>query len=187
MFKVLRPIDLAVVGIVTMVASTSITASLGLSDSASIIALTMGLTCPAARRLIAWRRGVEAIRMGAGSLSTGVVICAMVPWLVLPVMHQIPWEPIARLATTHAPLPALVTWAGVALTIAGVLRPMLETLRGTGRIRSSAYLETAGLFLATGSAFIGALAVAWMITQLTRTKRDRLAPVIPASSNPICA
>jgi hypothetical protein len=167
MFKVLRPLDIACVGIVTMAASTSVTNSLGLSDAASVIALTMGLTCPAARRLIAWRRGVEAIRIGTGTVSTGVVVCAMLPWMLLPMMDHMPWESVASLATMRVALPEMVRWAGVALTIIGVLRPMLATLRGTGRIRSTAYVETLGLFVATGSAFLGVLAVAWIVAQST--------------------
>jgi hypothetical protein len=185
MFKVLRPLDIACVGIVTMAASTSVTNSLGLSDAASVIALTMGLTCPAARRLIAWRRGVEAIRIGTGTVSTGVVVCAMLPWMLLPIMDHMPWESVASLATMRVALPEMVRWAGVALTIIGVLRPMLATLRGTGRIRSTAYVETLGLFVATGSAFVGVLAVAWIVARSSTAGtldagRPELASTAPA-------
>jgi hypothetical protein len=180
MFKVLRPIDLACLAIVTMGVSSGMTASLGASDPAGIIALTMGLTCPAARRLIAWRRGVEAIRMERGTLSAGVVICAMLPWMLLPVVHNLPWQAVARLTTLGVQLPTAVRWAGVVLTIVGVLRPMMETLRGTGRIRSSAYLETVGLFLATGSAFLGALAVSWVLARTGLASR-------PTTAQPVLA
>jgi hypothetical protein len=163
MFKVLRPVDLAVLGMITMGVGSGLTASLGLSDPASVIALTMGLTCPAARRLIAWRRGVEAVRMQ--TVSAPVVACAMLPWMLLPVVHNMPWEQVSHLTTLGIAVPSPVKWAGVVLTMFGVLRPMMETLRGTGRIRSSAYLETVGLFVSTGSGFLAMLAVSWVLAR----------------------
>jgi hypothetical protein len=87
--------------------------------------------------------------------------------MLLPMMDHMPWESVAALATMRVELPEAVRWAGVVLTIIGVLRPMFATLRGTGRIRSTAYFETAGLFLATGSAFLGALALAWIVARST--------------------
>jgi hypothetical protein len=163
MFRILRPVDLIGVGIVTMAASTGVSAWLGLSDTASIVALTMGLSCPAARRLIAWRRGAEPLRFGGDRSSTAVMLFAMLPWLVLPALRTLPWQAIAGLATLRVELPLVVRWAGVVLTIAGVLRPMAATLRGTGRIRSAAYVETVGLFVATGSVFLGVLAGGWLL------------------------
>lgn len=178
MFKVLRPVDLAVLGMITMGVGSGLTVSLGVSDAPAIIALTMGLTCPAARRLIAWRRGAEAVRTGPATVSNAVVACAMLPWMLLPVVHNMPWPEVSRLTALGVTLPAVVRWAGVVLTIVGVLRPMMETLKGTGRIRSSAYLETAGLFLATGSAFLGALAVSWLIARSELTGRPVSEPVV---------
>ena len=177
MFRTLRPIDLVGLAIITMAASTGVTAWLGLSDTPSIIALTMGLTCPAARRLIAWRRGAEAIRFGTDRGSTAVMLFAMLPWLLLPTLGLMPWQAVSGLATTHVELPLLLRWAGAVLTIVGVLRPMMATLRGTGRIRSSAYVETVGLFLATGSLFLGILAVAWLAMQAFAGERSPLSAV----------
>ena len=165
MFRTLRPVDLAVLGIVTMVASTGVTGWLGLSDTPAVIALTMGLACPAARRMIAWRRGVEPLRLGNGQLSMSVLLFAMMPWLLLPELRTAPWHVAASLATARLELPLAVRWVGVVLTIVGVLRPMAATLRGTGRIRSTAYIETVGLFIATGSAFLGVLAAAWLMLE----------------------
>src|SRR6478672_10175190 len=158
MFRTLRTVDLAVITIVTMVASTGVTAWLGLKDTPAVIALTMGLACPAARRMIAWRRGVEAVQLGTERGATAVLLLAMM----------------------RADLPLVVRWVGVVLTMIGVLRPMAETLRGTGRIRSSAYIESVGLFIATGSAFLGVLAMAWLIVEArglqTFAFRDRSTP-----------
>jgi len=165
MFRTLRPVDLAVLVIVTMVASTGVTGWLGLSDTPSVIALTMGLACPAARRMIAWRRGIEPLRLGDGHLSTRVLLFAMMPWLLLPELRTAPWHVVASLATARLELPLAVRWLGVILTIVGVLRPMAATLRGTGRIRSTAYIETIGLFVATGNVFLGTLAAAWLMLE----------------------
>jgi hypothetical protein len=163
MFRTLRLMDLAVIGVVTMVASIGIPAWLGVKDTPAVIALTMGLACPAARRMIAWRRGVEPLRFGSEQAPISLVLFAMLPWLVLPSLHHAPWHTIASLGTQHVNLPLVIRWMGVVLTIVGVLRPMFATLRGTGRIRSTAYMETAGLFLATGSGFLGVLALSWLL------------------------
>jgi hypothetical protein len=170
MFRTLRPIDLAALGLVTMVASTGVTAWLGLTEPPAVIAVTMGLACPAARRMIAWRRGAVPIRFGAGGASMPVILLAMLPWLLLPALRVLPWQAVASLATFKADLPALVRWGGVVLTVAGVLRPMAATLRGSSRIRSTAYVETIGLFAATGSAFVGALAAAWIMVEFNRLR-----------------
>jgi len=184
MFRTLRLVDLVVITIVTMVASTGVTAWLGLSDTPAVIALTMGLACPAARRMIAWRRGVEPLRLGNGQLSMGVLLFAMTPWLLLPELRTAPWHVVASLATARFELPLAVRWVGVVLTMIGVMRPMAETLRGTGRIRSSAYIESLGLFIATGSAFLGVLAAAWLIVEARGLQRfafrDRSTAVEPA-------
>jgi hypothetical protein len=160
--------DLAVIGIVTMVASISVPGWLGLKDTPAVIALTMGLACPAARRMIASRRGVEPLRLGSGQLSTPMMLMAMLPWVVLPALHTFPWHAISSLATARVELPLAVRWAGVVLTIIGVLRPMMETLRGTGRIRSTAYVETIGLFVATGNVFLATLAAGWLFSEARR-------------------
>jgi hypothetical protein len=165
MFRILRPVDLACILLVTMAASNGVATWLGLSDTLSIIALTMGLACPAARRLIAWRRGVEPIRFDGGRASTILILCAMLPWLIVPALRTMPWQSIAGLATARVELPLAIRWAGVVLTMIGVLRPMMETLRGTGRIRSTAYIETVGLFVATGNVFLATLAAGWLISE----------------------
>lgn len=165
MFRTLRPIDLATLMLVTMVASTAVPAWLGLTDTLSIVALTMGLACPAARRLIAWRRGAEPIRFGSDRGSSALILFAMLPWLVVPGLGHLPWKAVAGIATMHVELPLAVRWIGVVLAIAGVLRPMAETVRGTGRIRSTAYVEMIGLFLASGSVFLGTLAASWLLLQ----------------------
>src|SRR4051812_2445649 len=95
MFRTLRPADLAVMTIVTMVASGSVTNWLGLSDTPAVIALTMGLACPAARRLIAWRRGVAPVRLGGESGSRAVLLAAMLPWTILPALHFVPWQAVS--------------------------------------------------------------------------------------------
>jgi hypothetical protein len=179
MFRTLRPLDLACIGIITMAASTGVSAWLGLSDTASIIALTMGLTCPAARRLIAWRRGAQPTRFEGSLSARAFVVFAMLPWIVLPGLRLMPWQAVASLATMRVELPEVVRWAGVALTIAGVLRPMAATLRGTGRIRSAAYVETVGLFLATGNVFLGTLAASWLLVQTFGPQRAA-ADAVPA-------
>ena len=63
----------------------------------------------------------------------------------------------------EADLPAGVRWLGVALTIVGVLWPMAVSLRGTGKIRSVAHVETAGPVFAKGNLFLGVLESAWLI------------------------
>ncbi len=176
MFRTLRPIDLATLTLVTMVASTGVPAWLGTTDTLSVVALTMGLACPAARRLIAWRRGAEPIRFGKDGTSRTLIMFAMLPWLIVPGLAHMPWKMVAGLATMHLELPLAVRWIGVVLAIAGVLRPMAETVRGTGRIRSSAYVETIGLFLASGSVFLGALAASWLLLQ---ARSVRLTSVVP--------
>lgn len=165
MFRTLRIVDLAVITIVTMVASTGVTAWLGLKDTSAVIALTMGLACPAARRMIAWRRGVAAVQLGTERGATAVLLLAMLPWMIVPALGIMPWHAVSSLATLRVDLPVVVRWVGVVLTMIGVLRPMAETLRGTGRIRSSAYIESVGLFVATGSAFLGVLAAAWLLVE----------------------
>jgi hypothetical protein len=169
MFKTLKPIDLATLGLVTVVASTGVPAWLGLQDRLSIAALTMGLACPAARRLIAWRRGAEPLRFGTGRGSTGLVLLAMLPWVVLPGLRVLPWEAVASIGTARLDLPMAVRIAGVVFAVGGVLLPMVGSLRGTDRIRSAAPVETFGLFLATGNLFLGALAVAWTLANLATT------------------
>lgn len=180
MFRTLRPIDLACIAIVTMAASTGVSAWLGLSDTTSIVALTMGLACPGARRLIAWRRGTPAIRFGGDRTSTILMLSAMLPWLVLPALRTLPWPAVSALATVHVELPQTIRWAGVALTMVGVLRPMMATLRGTGRIRSEAHVETVGLFVATGSIFLAVLAAGWLMMQV----RARGAGFLQAPATP---
>lgn len=179
MFRLLKPIDLACIGIVTMAVSTGVTGWLGLSDTPSIVALTMGLACPAARRLIGWRRGVEAVRFGGDGASKAVILFAMLPWLVLPTLRNMPWQVVSSLATLHVELPMVVRWAGVVLTIVGVLRPMAATLRGTGRIRSTAYVETVGLFVATGSAFLGLLAASWLLHEARHARGIANRSILP--------
>lgn len=168
MFRTLRLGDLAALTLVTFVASTGVPAWLGLHDRLSIAALTMGLACPAARRMIAWRRGAEPIRFGAGGASTPVLLAAMLPWMIVPTLHAIPGASLAGLATTQVPLPLALRVAGLLMAIAGVLRPMASALNGTGRIRSAAYVETAGLFLATGNVFLGSLAAGWLLLSAQR-------------------
>jgi len=186
MFRTLRPADLAVMVIVTMVASTGVTSWLGVSDTPAVIALTMGLACPAARRLIAWRRGVAPVRLGGESGSTAVLLAAMLPWMILPALHIMPWHAVASLPTMKADFPLFVRWAGAVLTMVGVLRPMMQTLRGTGRIRSSAYVETLGLFIATGNVFLGTLAAAWLLAEMRGFGANRL-PVDPVVQNEMIA
>jgi hypothetical protein len=166
MFRTLRVMDLAVIGIVTMVASVGIPGWLGVKDMPAVIALTMGMACPAARRMIAWRRGAEPLRFGSEQAPMPLILLAMIPWVLLPSLHHMPWHAVATLGALRVDLPPAIRWAGVVLTIAGVLRPMAATLRGTSRIRSSAYIETAGLFLATGSFFLGTLATAWLVLEM---------------------
>ena len=59
---------------------------------------------------------------------------------------------------------------------------MARSLRGTGRIRSAAPVETFGLFLATGNLFLGTLAAAWTLANLATTMpaARREAPAEPA-------
>lgn len=180
MFRTLRPVDLATLVLVTMVASTGVPALLGLTDTLSLVALTMGLSCPAARRLIAWRRGAAPIRFGTDG-STALIVFAMVPWLVLPMLTQLPWTSVSTLAVTRVEMPLAIRWAGVVLAIAGVLRPMAETMRGTGRVRSSAYVETLGLFLASGNMFLGVLAASWL---LLNARAVRLSPAAQPIETP---
>ena len=182
MFRTLRPLDLATLMIVTMAASTGVPAWLGLNDTLSIVALTMGLACPAARRLIAWRRGAEPIRFGTDRTSTTLILFAMLPWLIVPGLAHMPWKAVAGLATMHVELPIAVRWMGVLLAIAGVLRPMAQTVRGTGRIRSAAYVETIGLFLATGSVFLGTLAASWLLLQARAVRLTPAPQSIDASA-----
>jgi hypothetical protein len=163
MFRTLRVMDLAVIGVVTMVASVGIPGWLGVKDTPAVIALTMGMACPAARRMIAWRRGAEPLRFGSEQAPTPLILLAMIPWVLLPALHHMPWHAVATLGTLRVDLPPAVRWAGVVLTVVGVLRPMAATLRGTGRIRSAAYVETVGLFIATGSIFIGTIAFSWLL------------------------
>lgn len=169
MFKTLKPIDLATLGLVTVVASTGVPAWLGLQDRLSITALTMGLACPAARRLIAWRRGAEPLRVGTSRVSTGMVLLAMLPWVVLPGLRVLPWQSIAGVGTARLDLPTAVRILGTAIAVGGVLLPMFRSLRGTERIRSAAPVETFGLFLATGNLFLGTLAAAWTLANLATT------------------
>jgi hypothetical protein len=162
MFRTLRVMDLAVIGIVTMVASIGIPGWLGVKDMPAVIALTMGMACPAARRMIAWRRGAEPLRFGSEQAPMPLILLAMIPWVLLPSLHHMPWHAVATVGTLRMDLPLAIRWAGVALTIIGVLRPMAATVRGTGRIRSTAYIETVGLFASTGSGFVGVIALSWL-------------------------
>lgn len=163
MFKTLKPIDLATLALVTVVASTGVPAWLGLNDRLSIAALTMGLACPAARRMIAWRRGAEPLRLGTDRTSTALVLAAMLPWIVIPGLRTMPWASLASLATAHIDLPMAVRVAGFLIAVAGVVQPMALAYTGAERIRSSAYIETAGLFLASGNLLLGILAAAWLL------------------------
>lgn len=188
MFRILRPIDLASLGIITMATSTGVSAWLGLTETPAIVALTMGLTCPAARRLIAWRRGAEPLRFGGDRASTAVIMFAMLPWLVLPALRAMPWQAVAGIATMHVDLPLTLRWAGVVLTIAGVLEPMAATVHGTGRIRSTAYMETVGLFVATGSVFVGMLAASWVLLEARNARSLGLSGnALPLQPNPFAA
>jgi hypothetical protein len=165
MFRTLRPLDLAALGIVTFAAATGVPAWLGLTDRISVAALTLGLACPAARCLIAWRRGAEPVRFGTDRASNLVMVAAMLPWLIIPGLHNLPWTSVAAIATTRIELPLPMRVAGVLIAIAGVLWPMVQSATGTARIRSSAYIETAGLFLASGNILLGGLAAAWLLAR----------------------
>ena len=167
MFRTLRPLDLASLVLVMVMASTGVTSWLGLTDRLSVIALTMGLTCPAARRLIAWRRGAEPLRLGNAPSSTALILLAMLPWIVIPGLRTMPWTAVAELATLRIELPFWIRVGGTVLAIAGVLKPMLSALRGTDRIRSSAHIETVGLFIATGSVVLFVMAAAWLALTAT--------------------
>lgn len=182
-FRTLGFKDLAALTLVTFVASTGVPAWLGLHDRLSVAALTMGLACPAARRLIAWRRGAEPIRFGANGASSPVLLAAMLPWIIIPGLRTLPWAAVSSLATAQVPLPLFVRVAGTAIAIVGVLRPMVHALNGTTRIRSAAYVETVGLFLATGNIFLGTLAAAWLLVSAQRNA-TREADVTTA--RPLC-
>lgn len=177
MLKSLRAGDWVVLLLVVLgVGSTA--HYVGITNPTVIAMLSIGWTCPAARQLVAWRRGDAPMRrISPDDLATmPVLLFGAAPWAILPLMQALnPSSPLLSIPV----LPA-VRLLGAVLIVIGILRPLwtraTQTLRPTPGANadhlfdgSTSVFEAIGLLLLMGSAFFAVLAFGvWVTAPLAR-------------------
>ena len=120
--KVLRATDLVVLAIAALAIVTT-ARKFGVTDPVAIVMLSVGWTCPAASRLIAWRLGHHAgrqMQLDDPLRAAAVLMVGAAPWLLLPVIQEI--HPVSFLTTVDS-----VPWirmAGAGFAMGGVLGPV---------------------------------------------------------------
>jgi hypothetical protein len=126
----------------------------GVTDPLTAWGVAMAWTCPAARRLIAWRRQtLPGLTVAFDSSSTMVFpMLGLAIWALLPVLENL--DALSMFSPYSFPGPIRVL--GVALILGGVLRPLWWDRRVEPAPGGA--LEGVGLLLLTASPLLAALA-----------------------------
>lgn len=136
----------------------------GITDPFVVVVLSMGWTCPAARRLIAWRRGrsVERqISMDDPSGAAMVLLFGALPWVLLPLLHEL--NPGAMFGTVV--FPTSIKIVGGLMTMAGILAPLWLGRLATAPLGAVGVFEAIGLFAVSGSVPFACLTLAALTVQ----------------------
>jgi len=165
MLKSLRFSDLVVLAMALLGIGTAVRL-MGITDPKVTVVLSMGWTCPALRRLIAWRRGIQIERRLSFDDPSGaavVLLFGVAPWVLLPVAHQVRPEMLMGAVT----FPISVKCLGGLMTIVGILEPLLPKRGGQASSGPLSLYEGLGLFIVSGSVLIALLAVGASLALLT--------------------
>jgi hypothetical protein len=152
-----RPIYLSDAIVLGMVASSALAmaGSLGLTDPLTAWAVAMAWTCPAARRLIAWRRQADTQHE-----LTPEGLAKMVPLLVGLALAFLPALKETQVGdlVSRPDVPDWVRPVGVGLILYGVIRPLWPRRHTVSRQPECA-VEGIGLLLVAASPVLATLAV----------------------------
>src|SRR5262249_5664531 len=135
--KALRPTD-GVVLVMAALAIVTLAQKFGVTDPAAIVLLSIGWTCPAANRLIAWRRGQDSGRQTTLENPAGAILWLLVgaaPWVLLPVFQEIHPMSIAAAGDSVS----WVRFAGIGLTLSGAATPLVSGWLVHQRLRSKVW------------------------------------------------
>jgi hypothetical protein len=132
----------------------AILSPLGVTDPLTAWGVAMAWTCPAARRLIAWRRQtLPGLKVSFDSSSTMIFpMLGLTIWAALPVLENL--DALSMLSPYS--FPGSIRALGVAFILGGVLRPLWWRRRLEPAPEGA--LEGVGLLLLTGSPLLAGLA-----------------------------
>ena len=168
-FRTLRAADLIVLVIILLGASTACPEIFAMRDPVTMFALVMGRTCPAARRLMSWRRQGASERRWqpkSDAETMALVTLGFAPWLLVPVVIHL--HDTALLAPLG--FPTGLRWSGAFLTLCGVLRSIWWAGARADSGITSGVIEGIGLFVVSASPLIGVLAAGGLASRLSTAR-----------------
>jgi hypothetical protein len=178
--QLLRPSEYAAVAM-SLAGILAVARLLGVVDPPAIVVLAMAWTCPAVRRLMAWRRGGAPqwqLTLAQPAEAAAVLAIGGMPWLLLPAIHYISSAP--AFATVTAP--QWLRFAGVVLTLAGITAPFWKGKRTNSVIGPNCGLEALGMCAVSGHPLIVVLGVAALATAVFWGRIPELRPRSPLAS-----